>query len=211
VATYTILAVLSPADRVALLELAKAGDLDARNRLVLAAWPLVRRLAKQFSRGLRTGESGVCATDLAGEALAHILQQITGNYGWNPERAGLLTWVRLMCRSAFRFAAGRRTHPGKPSRAWDAACLSVRDGDRQPGREDDPAELAQAAEFHARSAVSVARLPALDRTIYERAAAGAKSDTLAADLGMSRGEVNKRLRRIRAEVLAYADPTTAAR
>jgi DNA-directed RNA polymerase specialized sigma24 family protein len=94
-----------PAERPALLERAKAGDTNARNRLALSVWPMLNQKAARFARGRFARLAGLTADDLAAEAIAAILRRLDK---WQPARGSFTTWAGLEARAAFGVAAGAR-------------------------------------------------------------------------------------------------------
>jgi DNA-directed RNA polymerase specialized sigma subunit len=92
-----------PAERPALLERAKAGDTDARDRLALSVWPLIFRKAGRFAECLAARRAGLTADDLAGEAFAGILRRMDK---WEPARGSFTTWVGHGVPGRFQVAAG---------------------------------------------------------------------------------------------------------
>jgi DNA-directed RNA polymerase specialized sigma24 family protein len=94
-----------PAERPALSERAKAGDLDARDRLALSVWPMLNQKAARFARGRLARLAGLTADDLAAEAFAAMLRRLDK---WQPARGSFTTWAGLEARTAFGVAAGAR-------------------------------------------------------------------------------------------------------
>lgn len=190
--TCTTAGQLSPADRIALLGRAKSGDLDARNRLVMSVWPLVKRLAVRFAAKVPTRRAGHTVADLAAEAFAYILGRITNPVGgWQPGRGDLSTWAGYECRTAFRRAAGLSNGCRRMLSPVAAAGSLAHSADAGPAaRDDDPAEAA-AAKIDA--ADVLARASTADRELLRmRFAAGLSYPEIADALGIQEATARRR-------------------
>jgi RNA polymerase sigma factor (sigma-70 family) len=185
---------INRAEAARLHALAVVGDTDARDRLILAVWPIVYRRAIAFSKFPAATVAGLSVDDLAGEAAVFALRYLPR---WDPKRAALTTWAAVVAWSAFRFACGITfAHRcGVAARVRAGVPLDADDAERIPDR---PAT--ESASLDAREAW------ALLSTLDKRSAAVLRArlverDTLEA-IGRRFGITKERVRQIESDALA---------